>query len=380
MKIFIIFVSIILLNASNIDSTKTALNNTKLSIKQMNLKLNLLAKDIFKTQKDLKKINKRINSLNTQIAFLKNSLKNSTKTLKELNILKNSLMKKKAEIDKEILIFLTQNYYINSKEINTLNDLIYTTLTEKILKALSQKINNLIQEKKLTKIKIDKINKQIIKINNQKKILEKKRKELLKLKRVQLNTLKLLNKQKEIYKAKLENMLKRQHNLQKKLAELKIINKKEIIPYIPLKSLNVKKIGNAYIKPKTTSYRGVKTIPPVKGTIIKRFGSYIDPIYKIRIYNDSITIKTKPNALVRAILPGKVIYIGEEGDKKIIFIKHKNNLFSIYGNLSKISPLIKKGSFVKKGEIIARVKDSLEFEVTYKDKAINPLEVIKLNK
>jgi len=61
----------------------------------------------------------------------------------------------------------------------------------------------------------------------------------------------------------------------------------------------------------------------------------------------------------------------------VIFIKHKNNLFSIYANLSKISPLLKNGSLIKKGQIIGRVKDALEFEVTYKDRPINPLKVIK---
>ena len=75
---------------------------------------------------------------------------------------------------------------------------------------------------------------------------------------------------------------------------------------------------------------------------------------------------------------GKVVYIGENGDRKVIFIKHPGNLFSIYANLTKISPLLKKGSYVKRGQIIARVKDALEFEVTYKDRPINPLKVIKL--
>ena len=77
-------------------------------------------------------------------------------------------------------------------------------------------------------------------------------------------------------------------------------------------------------------------------------------------------------------MSGKVVYIGENGNKKVIFIKHSGNLFSIYANLEKISPLLKKGSFVKKGQIIARVKDALEFETTYKDKPINPLKIIKL--
>jgi murein DD-endopeptidase MepM/ murein hydrolase activator NlpD len=165
-------------------------------------------------------------------------------------------------------------------------------------------------------------------------------------------------------------MIKKQQSLRKKLQELKIVKKRE--------EIKVKKVGSAYLKPKIATYNGKKTIPPVYGRVIKKFGSYIDPIYKIKIYNDSITIKTKPNSVVRSIMSGKVVYIGENGDKKVIFIKHPGNLFSIYANLAKISPLLKKGSFIKKGQIIARVKDTLEFEITYKDKPINPLKVIRL--
>jgi murein DD-endopeptidase MepM/ murein hydrolase activator NlpD len=379
MNFFLIFFLFVFLNANNLNLTEKNLKNTKYSIKKMNLKLDFLAKNIINTEKKLHNINIKINNLNNQILKLQNSLKDSNKTLTELNKMKKDLINKQKETNKEIISFIAQNYYMDSQRINTLNDLIYITLSEKILKKYSEKINELIKENKIIQATINKINAKINKIFKQKQNLENKKKELLVLKEKQIKILKNLKKQKKIYKAKLENMLKKQKVLQKKLSELKIIkNKKEITVNISSKPLNVKKIGNAYIKPKISRYKGPKTIPPVKGVIIKKFGSYIDPIYKIRIYNDSITIKTKPNSLVRAIFPGKVIYIGNIGDKKIIFIKHKNNLFSIYSNLYKISPLIKKGSFVKKGQIIARVKNSLEFEVTYKDKAINPLEVIRL--
>jgi murein DD-endopeptidase MepM/ murein hydrolase activator NlpD len=380
MKFFLIFFITIFLNATTISKTKKELQSTKYTIKQMNLKLDFLAKNIINTQKKLNKLNIQINNLNKQIIELKNSLKDSNSFLDELNNSKKELIKKQNSIKKEIISFITQNYYINSKQINTLNDLIYTTLSEKILKEYSKKIAKLINENTKIQKNIDNINKQINEIYKRKKELEKKKNELLILKNKQLKILTSLKKQKKVYKTKLENMLKKQQKLQQKLAELKIIKKKKEIPIvIPKTPINVKKIGTGYIKPKVTIYKGPKTIPPVKGKVIKKFGSYIDPIYKIRIYNDSITIKTRPNALVRSIFSGKVIYVGENGGRKIIFIKHKNNLFSIYANLSKISPLIKKGSYVKKGQIIARVKNSLEFEVTYKDKAINPLQVINLN-
>jgi len=187
-----------------------------------------------------------------------------------------------------------------------------------------------------------------------------KKNELLSLLKKRKKELNSLESKKREYKRKLLALINKQKKLQKKLASLLIIKKRAQ-------------------KPTTFTYKGMKTIAPLRGKVIKKFGSYIDPIYKIKIYNDSITIKPFiKNATVRSIMPGRVVYIGENGGKKIIVIKHKNSIFSIYANLSKVSPLLKKGSFVKRGQIIARVKDSLEFEVTYKEKPINPLKVISL--
>jgi len=378
MRFFIIFLFLIL-NASEITHTKKVLNQTQNNIKQMNKKLDILASNIITTQKNLQTINSQIDSLNKKLFLLQNSLKNSSSILTNLTDTKQNLVQKQENIKQEIISFLSQNYYINSTKIENLNDLIYTSLIPPILKKYSQKIKNLIKENQNIKNNISLIDSKITQILLQKKNLEDLKKDLILLKAKQQKTLISLNNQKETYKKKIENMIKKQQLLQKKLAELKIIKQRHKTPKIAnIKNLNVKKVGNAYIKPKITRYRGRKTIPPVQGKVIKKFGSYIDPIYKIKIYNDSITIKTKPNALVKSIFSGRVIYVGENNGRKIIFIKHKNHLFSIYANLDKISPLIKKGSFVKKGQIIARVKNSLEFEVTYKDKAINPLQVINL--
>jgi len=377
MRFLIIFI-FITLYASNFN-TKEELNKTNNTIKQMNKKLNFLATNIIRTENSLKYITNQINNLNKRLSILQKSLKNSSVKLTNLNNVKHTLLKKQKNIKQQIISFLSQNYYINSQKIETVNDLIYTSLTTPILKKYSQKIKELIKNNKRIEKNIISIDSEIKQIIYKKRRLENLKKDLLVLKKRQQKILTNLKQQKQMYKTKLVNMLKKQQLLQKKLADLKIIrHTRKPSNITTLNNLNVKKVGNAYIRPKITRYRGRKTIPPVYGKVIKKFGSYIDPIYKIRIYNDSITIKTKPNALVKSILSGKVIYVGENNGKKIIFIKHNNNLFSIYANLNQISPLIKKGSYVRKGQIIARVKNSLEFEVTYKDKAINPLQVINL--
>ena len=365
MKYFIVILCFAYLFSAN--NTKKELDKTSKQIALMNKKLDTLAKKIITKQKEIKELKQKENELKLEIQKLEQELKNSKTTLNELNDLVKGLGKKKESIEEEIIKFLSKNYYLNTKEIESLNDLIFSEINEQVLKLYSFRIEKLINKYKTIDKNLILTNKKIKNILNKKKLLDKKKKELSKLKKEKIKELAKLKKEKEKYKKELIVMIKKQKKLRKKLEDLKIVKKR----------VKVKQVGSSYYKPKIASYKGAKTIPPVKGTIIKKFGSYVDPIYKIKIYNDSITIKTKPNALVRAIKSGKVVYIGNDGDKKIIFIKHKNNLFSIYANLSRISPLLKKGSFVKKGQVIGRVKDALEFEVTYKDKPINPLKVIK---
>jgi len=370
MKKIIFLICAALLFSASLTSTKKELKNTSYKIARMNKKLDALASEIIKKQNEIIKIEKKEKQLQDEIFILSKELKNSNKTLSELNDLAKGLNRNKETIKAEIIKFISQNYYLDTKDINSLNDLIFSEINKKALQLYSERIGALLNNYK----KIDKnlkiTNNKILLIKQKQQMLLNKKNELAKLKKRRIKELNALKKQKDIYKKRLLSMIKKQQSLRRKLQELKIVKKRE--------EVKVKKVGSAYLKPKTATYRGRKTIPPVEGKVVKKFGSYIDPIYKIKIYNDSITIKTKPNAVVRSIMSGKVVYIGENGDRKVIFIKHPGNLFSIYANLTKISPLLKKGSYVKRGQIIARVKDALEFEVTYKDKPINPLRVIRL--
>ncbi len=371
MKKTVFLLMAVILYSATITSTKKEIKKTSFYIAKMNSKLDTLAKKIIKKEKYIIKLNEQENSINKDIARLSNMLKNSTKTLHELNDLSSGLNHQKEEIKNEIIKFISQNYYLDTQQIDSLNDLIYSEINKKALKLYSVKISNLLRKYKKIDKTLNLTNQKILSIKQKKQLLQNKKNSLKKLKTQKTKELYSLKKQKRLYKTKLLSMIKKQQTLRKKLQELKIVKRRQ-------KTVNVKKVGSSYFKPKTANYRGRKTIPPVHGKIIKKFGSYIDPIYKIRIYNDSITIKAKPNSLVRSIMSGKVVYIGNSGDKKVIFIKHSGNLFSIYANLSKISPLLKKGSYVKKGQIIARINNTLEFETTYKDKPLNPLKVIYL--
>ncbi len=253
-------------------------------------------------------------------------------------------------------------------------------------------------------------------------LYEKKKKEKARL-------LKTLAEKEKEYRSQLKAIMQRQESLQQTLAQLNIMRKEEIararkeaeakraelrrktselkrmrqqqaaqvkedkaagrvvtytVPKIeetPSAVGHVKQYGSSYQNNNIQAYRGRRTISPLShARVIKKFGSYIDPIYKIRIFNDNIVLRaSRSGAKVRNVLNGKVVYVGHNNMLgKVVIVEHGNRLHTIYAALDRISPLLKKGSRVKKGTIIGRIKRKLIFQATQNSKYINPLRLIRL--
>jgi len=226
--------------------------------------------------------------------------------------------------------------------------------------------------------------------------IDTKRKDLISTQKKNKKALKKLNLAKASYKKKLKGLLKKQDLLKKTLAKLNIIKVDEIRKakeeearkkafnskrILSDKNLpKVKKHGSSYQKVKTKRYVGSKTIAPFNPyTINKRYGTYTDPIYGIKVFNESISLKPKKkNTKVKTVFNGKVIYADKTAVlDNIVIVEHKNGLHTIYANLSQISPNIKKGKKIKKGYTIGRVSDELIFEVTQKSFHINPIRLFQ---
>ncbi|WP_104759317.1 murein hydrolase activator EnvC family protein [Helicobacter bizzozeronii] len=143
--------------------------------------------------------------------------------------------------------------------------------------------------------------------------------------------------------------------------------------------LEVRQVANSYRDIVTIAYNGPKTIAPLANyKIVQKFGPYFDPVYKLKVFNEYVTlVSTKPNAVVRSIFDGRVVYAKEVPIlKKVIIIEHKGGMHTIYSQLDKIAPTIRHGLRVQKGYVIGRIDQRLSFEVTIKDKHIDPLEII----
>ena len=374
---------------SKITNTKKNLINTKTKISQMNAKLDDIIKKLNKEESSLEDINTKIKNLNSKIYLLTKKLKTNKQSLNNLIQQKTKLLIQKNQLENEVIDFISNNYYTNNLKIISSNDLINEEILKLVTKQSGNKMAKISQMYVDISNKISSINKLIYEISNAKKILEIRKQKIALLKNRKINEIKHLEQTKIEYKNSLKRIIKSQMLLQQQLAKLNIVkqNKAKQIELQKLKKtsykynknidkVKVKNYGrNIVMNTKTIRYRGPKTIPPTKGIITKKFGYYKDPVYNIDIFNDSITIKTRPLAKVRAILPGRVVFIGDTSDGKMIVISHKHRLHSVYARLSRLSPFIKKGYRVKKGEIIAKDSGELEFEVTYKTSPIDPKSI-----
>jgi septal ring factor EnvC (AmiA/AmiB activator) len=143
----------------------------------------------------------------------------------------------------------------------------------------------------------------------------------------------------------------------------------------------VRKINSSYKKPSIAVYKGGKTISPIDGArVVKRFGTYVDPIYKIKIFNESVTLKAPvPDAKVKNVLNGKVVFAGQTSMLgKVVVVAHAHKLHTVYAGLSKIAPTVKVGSKLRQGYVVGKVKSKLLFQATKNSKHINPLKLIRI--
>ena len=132
----------------------------------------------------------------------------------------------------------------------------------------------------------------------------------------------------------------------------------------------------------TINYSGAKTISPLRGArLIKKFGTYIDPVYKFKIFNKSITLKASHRgSKVHSVLNGKIVFAENSGGMlgKVVIIEHANSMHTIYAKLSRLAPGIHVGRELSAGTIIGKVDKSLMFEVTKNNKHVDPLKLIRL--
>ncbi len=377
--------------AKDIQHKETLLKKTHEEKNQLNSRLSSLGEAI--RSKELQKA-----EMGRQMIALKKSLeKNRNESLAQEKVLTNyrksldHLQKQRSFLQKRVFDTLLQDFLfsqtLKGQNLASSNDVVLQVAFENLHQSTLSKMSQLSQEEKDLNAQALKVKNSIQKISSV--IDEQKTREatLKSLKTEQDKLILSMQRDYAIYNQRLTLLEKERQNLNALLKRLNIIkqnreNEEKVSLKKSSQALEVKQVASSYQNINTTSYNGPKTIAPLNDyEVVQKFGPYIDPVYNLKIFSESITLVSKtPNALVRNVLDGKIVFAKEINMlKKVVIIEHKNGIRTIYSQLDKIAPTIKSGMRIQKGYVLGRIEQRLGFEVTMREKHINPLELIARN-
>jgi len=380
-----------------INQKQKELKSKKIEYRKMDRKLSKIAKNILSAKKEQKGLDKKIAMLELNI---KNSEDRYKKLKKDDKALARDLKKVNVEISSKqdkFVALVAKNFSMELALEELKQPTKESVMMQEVYEVYAKK--NSFEISRLKK-DISSLDKKRSSFNIQKNIIQEainqyksEQLEYQDKKDKKKEIISTLARDKAIYKKRFNRIKSSRRNLERKLAKLKIIKreKQDAIHARELERKNRKALAKAVKENrevrvveshKVAKYRGGKTISPLKGArLIKRFGSYIDPIYKFKIFNKSITLKAPySGSKVRSVLKGKVVFSENSGGMlgKVVIIEHANGIHTIYAKLSRLAPGIHVGKQLARGSIIGKVDKSLMFEVTKENKHMNPLKLIRL--
>jgi murein DD-endopeptidase MepM/ murein hydrolase activator NlpD len=411
---------------SEISLNKKILKNEKSQQKRTKTKIEVLAKGIKKEEQSYNEIEKKLTNINNNIFLNRIKLDKAKQKVEKLQQKAIQIKKESDKIKKDIVEDITNRYSasigVSLAKKQTVQEIIdkeiYALLLEEssgnILKLNLQYLKSTMQTQK-NKDTINNLTKYIKLQEDEKrkyKILKQKKKKIISN----------LAKKHKNYQEQLKKIISKQQNLQNLLGELKILKNKEIqkerlrqkklkekklkeaqqakrLKLQKQKSKNkkmkisqkkqldkdidieVRNIGSSSKGIRISKYKGRKTIAPLKSyKIVKEFGKYYDPVYKIELFNEALSMKPKyKNSKVYNVLLGKIVYAKKNYGtlENVVIVQHKGGLHTIYSHLDKIAPTLKAGKWIKKGFVVGRVSDTLMFQATKNSKYINPKDLFK---
>ncbi len=123
---------------------------------------------------------------------------------------------------------------------------------------------------------------------------------------------------------------------------------------------------------------------PIRGRVVRRFGSIIHPVFHTRINSTGIEIQpAKEEEYVRAVAPGVVEFVSRfSGYGRVVIISHGGRLYTVYGHL--LDVFVEKGQRVKAGQKLGSLGEgafwkgkTLYFEVRVGGEPRNPLRWLR---
>ncbi|MGP1449548.1 MAG: murein hydrolase activator EnvC family protein [Wolinella sp.] len=369
--------------------------------RKISQKLETLGDEVNKRNQKIVALDKDISLANENIAKNEGEFREREKELLRLEKNLSDIERDKKEIERQILEAVAQDVsfvmVLNQHQPKSAEELIFEEVFKTLSSEMKKRVDSLgvkqaglLRESEAIKGSIVNI-KKFISAENQ------KRARLDEMRKKQKEHVASLDKEMKNYDAELKLVVQERDSLKELLKQLNITKEEEedkerqeaqrrkesqkqaTADGKSGESLNVRQMASSYQNVRTVKYVGEKTIPPLeKYEIARRFGPYFDPVYKMKVFNESVIFSAlSSDTKVRSVLDGRVVFAKEMPVlKRVVIIEHKNGLHTIYAHLDKIAPTIKPGISVKKGYTIGRIDTQLMFEVTQKDSHINPLELI----
>lgn len=395
---FLLFITLIFctLFASNVSEKikdqKNSINSAKKLENQINKKLEELAKDIIAGNKDVQNTAKQISELSKQVEALEDSAHSANVELDKLTSQNGELIKSQKDMELRMIKIISEDFAYDLIAPNDYSESQDSIIATEILLNLNSVMNSefkkLVQDYEKTTNLIKSQSKKIESIKFDLREFRQKQASLKALQTKQKKNLEILNQDKVIYSKKLNDIKKQQNEMRKTLESLQILAakpkeepKEQTQTKNTVKSDDVRMIGSSYQAGNVKRYKGAKTIAPLdKFSVKQKFGDYVDPVYNIKIFNESVVLRSDTtDARVKNVLAGTIVFAKQTPIlDKVVIVENSNGIHTIYAHLDKIAPTIKVGQKIKKGYVIGRVKQDLTFEVTQKNYHINPLELIAM--
>ena len=386
-------------NQKILDSSKKNKDNTTVKIKEIADKIEASNTNLSKLEEDIIKINEDIEQH-------QKLLESSQSKLNDLQAKSSDLIKEKNSSEEEIINTIVEQFstslalQLASKESlqelidNEMLNLLSTNAKQKVLK-LNENYNRLTENTKANQQEINKLNSYI-----KDRLKTKENYKALQIKHTK--SLENLEKEHKLYQAELKKVIEQQESLSKILSDLKIVKQQELKKaqeekednqqvqttnvrnqkYAKDLDLDVKKIGSSTDGVQIVKYKGAKTIAPLKSfKIVKNFGTYYDPVYKIKLFNESVVLQSnEKGSKVVAVLNGKVVYAKKNAGmlENVVIIQHEGGIHTVYSHLDDIAPTLVVGKWVQKGSVVGRVDENLTFQVTKDSSHIDPKDLFNI--
>ncbi len=375
---------------------KTKILEDKVQIeRKIHGKLQDIASEIVAQENEIEKIKDKIESLQQVILQSQSTVERKYEYLEKLTQETHVLSSQKKDLEDKIIKIIAEDfafYLIADNEyVENEDGILVDEVLQKMDIIIRKEFGRLASDYKQVNEQINSQSQEIKTIRTEIQSAKSKHDELVALEKKKESSIVALSAKKESYKKQLDDIQKERDEIRTTLEQLKIIKVQEDNKLLAEKNAKrdktpgnvgetgIRQIGSSYQNSNVKKYTGEKTISPLDSfTVKRRFGDYVDPIYKIKIFNESVVLASNtPDATVKSVLNGKVVFAKDTASlQKVVIVENSDEIHTIYAHLSKIAPTIQVGQKIKKGYVLGRVDNDLTFEVTQKNYHIDPLELI----